>query len=337
MRLLITGGMGFIGSNFILYMMNKYPEYQVYNLDLLTYAAHKDNVSEVEHLPNYHFIQGDICNESLLSVIFGEGIDAVVHFAAESHVDRSIEDPLRFVRTNIQGTHTLLEAAIQHDVKRFVQISTDEVYGSLGQMGYFTETTSLAPNSPYSASKAGADMLVRAYYHTYNFPAMITRCSNNYGPNQFPEKLIPLSILKVLNDQRVPLYGDGLNVRDWLYVEDHCNAIDLVLHGGTPGEVYNVGGNNEYTNIDIIRRILDELGKTENLIHYVKDRLGHDRRYAIDAAKIRNELGWKPSTPFEQGIKKTIQWYVNHEQWLREIAEGSHRGYGLDPIRGDHC
>ncbi|NOU90919.1 dTDP-glucose 4,6-dehydratase [Paenibacillus sp. LMG 31460] len=337
MRLLITGGMGFIGSNFILYMMKKYPEYHVYNLDLLTYAAHRDNVSEVENLSNYHFIQGDILNESLLSVIFGEGIDAVVHFAAESHVDRSIEDPLRFVRTNIQGTNTLLKVAMRHDVKRFVQISTDEVYGSLGQMGYFTETTSLAPNSPYSASKAGADMLVRAYYHTYNFPAMITRCSNNYGPNQFPEKLIPLSILKVLNDQRVPLYGDGLNVRDWLYVEDHCNAIDLVLHGGTPGEVYNVGGNNEYTNIEIIRCILAELGKTESLIHYVKDRPGHDRRYAIDASKIRNELGWKQSTPFEKGIKKTIQWYVNHEQWLRKIVEGSHRGNGLDPIGGDHC
>ncbi|WP_169085310.1 dTDP-glucose 4,6-dehydratase [Paenibacillus sp. PL91] len=324
MRLLITGGMGFIGSNFVLHMLRQYPDYQIYNLDLLTYASHIDNLLEVASLPNYHFIQGDICDKQLLSQLMNEGIDAVIHFAAESHVDRSIDNPFAFVDTNVQGTLALLEAARVHKVKRFVQVSTDEVYGSLGGSGYFSETTPLAPNSPYSSSKAGADLLARAYFHTYGLPVMTTRCSNNYGPRQFPEKLIPLTILRALNNEGIPLYGDGLNIRDWLYVDDHCSAIDLVLHHGGPGEVYNIGGHNEYTNIAIIRRILAELGKPESLIHYVKDRLGHDRRYAINAAKIRKELGWVPNHHFESGIQKTVEWYVDNLQWRNKIAAGTH-------------
>lgn len=324
MRLLITGGMGFIGSNFVLHMLRQYPDYHIYNLDLLTYASHIDNLLEVASLPNYHFIQGDICDKQLLSQLMNEGIDAVIHFAAESHVDRSIDNPFAFVDTNVQGTLALLEAARVHKVKRFVQVSTDEVYGSLGGSGYFSETTPLAPNSPYSSSKAGADLLARAYFHTYGLPVMTTRCSNNYGPRQFPEKLIPLTILRALNNEGIPLYGDGLNIRDWLYVDDHCSAIDLVLHHGGPGEVYNIGGHNEYTNIAIIRRILAELGKPESLIHYVKDRLGHDRRYAIDAAKIRKELGWVPNHHFESGIQKTVEWYVDNLQWRNKIAAGTH-------------
>ncbi|ANB60801.1 dTDP-glucose 4,6-dehydratase [Anoxybacteroides amylolyticum] len=327
MKVLITGGAGFIGSNFVNYMVKKYPNYQIINLDALTYAGNLENVKEVENEPNYRFVKGDITNRELVESLFAEGVDAVVNFAAESHVDRSITDPGVFVRTNIQGTQVLLDAAKKYGVKKYIQISTDEVYGTLGETGYFTETTPLAPNSPYSASKAGADLLVRAYHETYELPVNITRCSNNYGPYHFPEKLIPLMIINALNDQPLPVYGDGLNVRDWLHVEDHCSAIDLVLHKGRNGEVYNIGGNNERTNIEVVKAILRYLNKPESLITFVEDRLGHDRRYAIDATKIRKELGWKPKYTFEEGLKKTIDWYLENRSWWENILSGEYKEY----------
>lgn len=327
MKVLITGGAGFIGSNFVNYMVKKYPNYQIINLDALTYAGNLENVKEVENEPNYRFVKGDITNRELVESLFAEGVDAVVNFAAESHVDRSITDPGVFVRTNIQGTQVLLDAAKKYGVKKYIQISTDEVYGTLGETGYFTETTPLAPNSPYSASKAGADLLVRAYHETYGLPVNITRCSNNYGPYHFPEKLIPLMIINALNDQPLPVYGDGLNVRDWLHVEDHCSAIDLVLHKGRNGEVYNIGGNNERTNIQVVKAILRYLNKPESLITFVEDRLGHDRRYAIDATKIRKELGWKPKYTFEEGLKKTIDWYLENRSWWENILSGEYKEY----------
>jgi dTDP-glucose 4,6-dehydratase len=318
--LMVTGGMGFIGSNFILYMLNKYPGMRLINLDALTYAGHPANLAAVENHPNYRFVHGDIRDSVRVTELLGEGVDAVVHFAAESHVDRSIQDPSVFVRTNVEGTLTLLEGARKAGVRRFVHISTDEVYGTLGPTGFFTETTSLAPNSPYSASKASSDLLCRAYFETYGLPVIVTRCSNNYGPRQFPEKLIPKTILHALSDQPIPIYGDGRNVRDWLYVDDHAAAVDAALRRGKPGEVYNIGGHNEYTNTEIVRRILAELGKPESLMQYVQDRLGHDRRYAIDPSKTRRVLGWRPAYDFDRGIRETVRWYVDNMEWREAIG-----------------
>lgn len=322
MKILVTGGAGFIGSNFIRYMLNRYSTYSIINLDLLTYAGNLENLEGLDS-QRYRFVQGSINDRTLIARVMNE-VDAVVHFAAESHVDRSIANPGVFVETNVLGTQTLLEAAKASSIQKFVHVSTDEVYGTLGEEGLFTEQTPLAPNSPYSASKAGSDMLVRAYYETYGLPVNITRCSNNYGPYQFPEKLIPLMIHHALEDKELPVYGDGLNVRDWLHVEDHCSGIDLVLHSGREGEVYNIGGNNERRNIDIVRRILSDLGKPEKLIRFVEDRLGHDRRYAIDAEKIRSELGWKPKYDFETGIRETIEWYVQKRGWWERILSGEY-------------
>ncbi|MFD0716744.1 dTDP-glucose 4,6-dehydratase [Paenibacillus sp. GCM10027626] len=327
MKLLITGGAGFIGSNFVLYMANKYPDYQLINIDALTYAGNLENLSSIESHPNHRFVKADITDRAALEPLFAEGVEAVINFAAESHVDRSILQPDVFVRTNILGTQVLLDLAKQYSISKFVQVSTDEVYGTLGETGLFTEDTPLSPNSPYSASKAGADLLVRAYHETFGMNVNITRCSNNYGPYQFPEKLIPLMIQNALADKPLPIYGDGMNVRDWLYVEDHCNAIDLVLHNGRAGEVYNVGGNNERNNIQVVRTILEELGKPESLISYVKDRLGHDRRYAIDAEKIRRELGWQPKYVYESGIKETIRWYLANTSWMEQVTSGAYQQY----------
>ncbi|GAV12371.1 dTDP-glucose 4,6-dehydratase [Paenibacillus sp. NAIST15-1] len=327
MKLLVTGGAGFIGSNFVIHMVNKYPEYQIINLDALTYAGNLENLKGVENKSNYSFIKGDIADAKKVEEIFQKGIDIVVNFAAESHVDRSILDPGIFVQTNVMGTQVLLDAARKYNVQKFIQVSTDEVYGTLGDTGMFSETTPLAPNSPYSASKTGGDLLVRAYHETYGLNVNITRCSNNYGPYHFPEKLIPLMIANALNDKQLPVYGDGLNVRDWLYVEDHCSAIDLVIHKGVSGEVYNVGGNNERTNIQIVETILEALNKPKSLITYVTDRPGHDRRYAIDATKIRTELGWEPKYHFETGIKKTIQWYLDNKEWWSRIQSGVYQEY----------
>jgi dTDP-glucose 4,6-dehydratase len=326
-KILVTGGAGFIGSNFILYMARKYPDYQIINVDALTYAGNLENLRSVEDHPNYRFVKTDIADRAALEPLFREGLDAVVNFAAESHVDRSIMQPDLFVRTNVLGTQTLLDLAKQYNVGKFVQISTDEVYGTLGDTGLFTEETPLAPNSPYSASKAGADLLVRAYHETFGLNVNITRCSNNYGPYQFPEKLIPLMIRNALEDKPLPVYGDGLNVRDWLYVEDHCSAVDLVLHKGVSGEVYNVGGNNERTNIAVVKTILAELGKPESLIRFVKDRPGHDRRYAIDATKIRRELGWQPKYNYESGIRETIRWYLANQDWMNQVVSGAYLQY----------
>lgn len=327
MKLLITGGAGFIGSNFVLYMIKNYPSYEIINVDALTYAGNLENLRTIEQHPRYTFVKADIAKRSDIEPLFQQGIDAVINFAAESHVDRSILHPEIFVQTNILGTQTLLDLTKQYNVTKFVQVSTDEVYGTLGETGLFTEETPIAPNSPYSASKAGADLLVRAYHETFGLNVNITRCSNNYGPYQFPEKLIPLMIQNALQDKPLPVYGDGLNVRDWLYVEDHCSAIDLVLHKGRNGEVYNVGGRNERNNLQVVRTILEELGKPETLISYVKDRLGHDRRYAIDADKIRNELGWQPKFNYEDGIKETIRWYLNNAEWMEQVASGAYQQY----------
>ncbi|WP_413307074.1 dTDP-glucose 4,6-dehydratase [Bacillus sp. 1P10SD] len=328
MKLLVTGGAGFIGSNFVRYMVNKYPNYQIVNLDLLTYAGNLENLKDIENAPNYKFVRGDIADRDFIQGLFKEEkFDYVLNFAAESHVDRSITDPGIFVQTNIQGTLALLDAAKTFGVTKYLQVSTDEVYGTLGETGYFTEETPLAANSPYSASKAGADLLVRAYHETFGLPVNITRCSNNYGPFHFPEKLIPLMIINALNDKELPIYGDGLNVRDWLHVEDHCQAIDLVLHKGRNGEVYNVGGNNERTNIEIVKTILKHLNKPESLMKFVKDRPGHDRRYAIDATKLRTELGWSPKYNFDTGIEQTINWYLNNQEWWENIISGEYQEY----------
>lgn len=327
MKVLITGGAGFIGSNFVRFMLKEHKDYKIINLDKLTYAGNLENLRDIEDNPNYTFIKGDITDESLVDEIFSMGLDYVANFAAESHVDRSIEDPQIFLKTNVLGTGVLLRAAKKHGVRKFLQVSTDEVYGSLGSTGYFTEESPLQPNSPYSASKASADLLVRAYYKTFQLPVNITRCSNNYGAYQFPEKLIPLMIINALHDRELPVYGDGLNVRDWLYVEDHCRALDMVLHKGKVGEVYNIGGSNERTNLEIVKLILKELGKPESLITFVKDRPGHDRRYAIDASKIKRELGWEPQVNFEEGMKKTIEWYLNNRQWWQAIISGEYMEY----------
>ncbi|MDQ0049019.1 dTDP-glucose 4,6-dehydratase [Paenibacillus polymyxa] len=327
MKLLVTGGAGFIGSNFVLYMLKQHPDYEIVNIDALTYAGNLENLKSIENHPKHTFVKADITDAQAIDQLMQQGIDVVVNFAAESHVDRSILEPEVFVKTNVLGTQVLLDVAKKYNVTKFVQVSTDEVYGSLGETGLFTEETPLQPNSPYSASKAGGDLLVRAYHETFGLPVNITRCSNNYGPYQFPEKLIPLMISRALSDQQLPVYGDGLNIRDWLYVEDHCSAIDLVIHQGKLGEVYNIGGNNERTNVHIVKTVLEELGKPESLISYVQDRPGHDRRYGIDPTKTMNELGWKPKHSFETGIKETIRWYLDNEEWWTRIQSGEYQQY----------
>ena len=342
-KLLVTGGAGFIGSNFIQYILDKQQDLVLLlDLDLLTYAGNLENLEPVKDDPRYRFVKGDIRDKTLVEKLFAEyDFDTVVHFAAESHVDRSILEPEVFLTTNIIGTQTLLDAAKRHwnldpDNKhsreyrpgvRYLQVSTDEVYGALGKTGMFTETTPLAPNSPYSASKTGADLIVRAYHQTYGLPVNITRCSNNYGPYQFPEKLIPLMIHNARQDKPLPVYGDGMQIRDWLHVKDHCSAIATVLEKGKTGEVYNIGGNNEKANIEIVRLILEALGKPESLITYVQDRPGHDRRYAIDNTKITTELGWAPAYTFEEGIKETIQWYLDHPGWVERVTSGAYQRY----------
>ena len=342
-KLLVTGGAGFIGSNFIQYILDKQQDLVLLlDLDLLTYAGNLENLEPVKDDPRYRFVKGDIRDKTLVEKLFAEyDFDTVVHFAAESHVDRSILEPEVFLTTNIIGTQTLLDAAKRHwnldpDNKhsreyrpgvRYLQVSTDEVYGALGKTGMFTETTPLAPNSPYSASKTGADLIVRAYHQTYGLPVNITRCSNNYGPYQFPEKLIPLMIHNARQDKPLPVYGDGMQIRDWLHVKDHCSAIATVLEKGKTGEVYNIGGNNEKANIQIVRLILEALGKPESLITYVQDRPGHDRRYAIDNTKITRELGWAPAYTFEEGIKETIRWYLDHPGWVERVTSGAYQRY----------
>lgn len=318
MRLLVTGGAGFIGSCFVRHVLKKHPDYKIINLDALTYCGNLDNLADLKNNPNHTFVKGNICDRKLAQELISE-VDCVVNFAAESHVDNSIKHPEIFVETNVQGTLNLLQVSKELGIDRFLQVSTDEVYGTLGKTGYFYETTPLAPNSPYSASKASADMLVRAYFETYKMPTLNTRCSNNYGPYQYPEKLIPFFISQLLKGEKVPVYGDGLNIRDWLYVYDHCEAIDTVLHKGKVGEVYNIGGHNEKTNLEITHLILEAMGKDESSIKYVEDRLGHDRRYAISNDKITTELGWAPSITFEEGIKLTIDWYLNNQDWIKAI------------------
>jgi len=325
---MVTGGCGFIGSNFILRMLESYPDVRIVNLDLLTYAGNLENLQDAKKYGQRHiFVRGDITDMDLVDSLLQDGPDAVINFAAESHVDRSIMDSSAFVRTNVLGTQVLLDACRRHGVKRFVQISTDEVYGSLGSEGVFTEMNPLAPNSPYAASKAAADLLVRSYHKTFGMDVLITRCSNNYGPFQFPEKLIPLMITNAVCDSRLPVYGDGLNVRDWIHVQDHCRAIDLVLRKGSSGEVYNIGAENEVPNLEIVRHILKRLEKPESLIKFVKDRPGHDRRYAMDASKLRTELGWKPRIDFQTGMDETVLWYLEHEEWWRRIKSGQYMTY----------
>lgn len=331
MNLLVTGGAGFIGSNFIYYMLEKYKDYRIVCLDKLTYAGNLSTLKKAFENPNFRFVKGDIADREFVFNLFEEEkFDVVVNFAAESHVDRSIEDPGIFLKTNVMGTQVLMDASREFGVKRFHQVSTDEVYGDLPLDRpdlFFTEETPIHTSSPYSASKAAADLLALGYYRTYKLPVTISRCSNNYGPYHFPEKLIPLMIIRALNDQSLPVYGDGKNVRDWLYVEDHCLAIDLIIHSGRVGEVYNIGGHNERTNLEVVKTILKELGKSEKLITYVKDRPGHDLRYAIDPTKIKNELGWEPKTGFEDGIKKTIKWYLDNKEWWEEIISGEYKNY----------
>jgi dTDP-glucose 4,6-dehydratase len=326
-HILVTGGCGFIGSNFVRHMLSKYP-YNIINLDKLTYAGNLENLKDIENDRRYSFVKGDIIDRHLLEHIFDTSrIDTIINFAAESHVDRSIMNPDEFIQTNINGTFNLLEIAKNKGIKRFVQISTDEVYGSLGKEGKFTERTPISPNSPYSASKASADMLAMAYFKTFNMPVVITRCSNNYGPFQFPEKLIPLIITNALADIALPVYGDGMNIRDWIHVLDHCEAIDTVLHRGVEGEVYNIGGENEKANIEIVKLILDILGKPYSLIQYVTDRLGHDRRYAIDSTKVKNELGYKTRFDFGKGMEDTVKWYIDHKEWWQRIRSGEYITY----------
>ncbi len=326
--LLVTGGAGFIGSNFIRYFLESHADIRVVNYDKLTYAGNLDNLRDIQDHGRYVFVRGDICDrDEVAGVLKKYDISTVVHFAAESHVDRSIAGASVFVTTNVLGTQVLLDAARERKVERFLHVSTDEVYGSLGASGKFTESTTVHPNSPYAASKASSDLLVLAAVHTFGFPAIVTRCSNNYGPYQFPEKLIPLMIANAMDDKPLPVYGEGANVRDWLFVRDHCTALDAVLGRGRPGEVYNIGGNNEWRNIDIVKLLLSMVGKPESLITFVKDRPGHDLRYAIDASKITSELGWAPSVTFEQGLRQTVEWYIKHEPWWRGIISGAYKQY----------
>jgi len=326
-KILVTGGAGFIGSNFIRYMLKKYPDYEIANLDLLTYAGNLENLKDIERNPNYKFAKGDIADKDLANDLMKD-IDIVVNFAAESHVDRSILDSAAFIHTNVLGTHNLLEAAKNSGLKRFHHVSTDEVFGHLGANDpAFNEKTPYAPRSPYSASKAAADHLVMAYFHTYGLPVTISNCSNNYGPFQFPEKLHGLFITNILEDKKVPVYGDGMQVRDWLYVEDHCNAIETIIQKGKIGETYCIGGNTEKPNIEITKKILELLGKGQDLIEYVKDRPGHDRRYAINFSKIKKDLGWEPETDFEEGMKKTVEWYKSNPDWWKKIKSGEYLKY----------
>ena len=331
MKILVTGGAGFIGSNFIYYMLEKHPGYKVVCLDALTYAGNLETLEDAMKNPDFKFVKGDITDREAVRNLFSEEkFDIVVNFAAESHVDRSIEEPEVFLKTNILGTQVLMDASREYDVKRYHQVSTDEVYGDLPLDRpdlFFTEETPIHTSSPYSASKASADLLVMAYHRTYGFPATISRCSNNYGPYHFPEKLIPLMIANALADKSLPVYGEGLNIRDWLYVKDHCSAIDLIIHNGRVGEVYNIGGHNEKANIDVVKTILKELGKPESLITYVTDRKGHDMRYAIDPTKIHTELGWLPETKFDDGIKMTIKWYLDNKPWWENIISGEYKDY----------
>jgi dTDP-glucose 4,6-dehydratase len=327
MNILVTGGAGFIGSNYVRLLLDESDD-RVVNLDLLTYAGNLANLAGCEDHPRYRFVRGDIRDRDLVrGIIHEEKIDSVVHFAAESHVDRSVEGPEIFILTNVLGTEVLLDESRAAGVERFVMVSTDEVYGSLGAEGMFVETSPLAPNSPYSASKAAADLLCRAFFKTYGFGVMITRCSNNYGPYQFPEKLIPLMIANALEDKPLPVYGDGQNVRDWLYVDDHCRAVDVVLRQGVPGEIYNIGGCNEMKNLDLVRLLVDKLGKSRDLITFVKDRPGHDLRYAIDAGKIAQELGWRPRVDFPAGLAQTVDWYLANRPWWEEIRSGEYTSY----------
>jgi len=342
-KILITGGAGFIGSHVVRLFTGKYPDYTIVNLDALTYAGNLENLSDVEGLPNYRFVKGDIADESFVQDLFEkERFDAVIHLAAESHVDRSIKDPLSFVKTNVMGTAVLLNAARRTwdgaKDKMFYHVSTDEVYGSLGTEGFFTETTPYDPRSPYSASKASSDHFVKAYHHTYGLPVVVSNCSNNYGSHHFPEKLIPLLIHNIIRELPLPVYGKGENVRDWLWVEDHARAIDTIFHGGRVGETYNIGGFNEWKNIDLVKLLCGIMdaklgrpqGSSEKLITYVKDRAGHDMRYAIDATKLSTELGWKPSVTFEEGLERTVQWYLDHPEWVEHVTSGAYREYYQD-------
>jgi dTDP-glucose 4,6-dehydratase len=329
MKLLVTGGCGFIGTNFIRLMLGSHPDWSITNLDKLTYAGNRLNLLDLERdETRYRFIQGDICDRDLvMDILAANAYDAVINFAAESHVDRSINDPSPFVTTNVQGAQNLLECARQRHIGRFVHISTDEVYGSLGPQGKFVETTPLAPNSPYSASKAGADLMARAYFETYGFPVLVTRCSNNYGPYQFPEKLIPLMYLTAMADKPLPVYGDGLNVRDWIYVDDHCRGVELTLLKGRDGQAYNFGGNAEETNIDVVKTLLSILGKPESLISFVGDRPGHDRRYAMDFSLAEKELGFAPTLDFATGLRKTVEWYAANGEWMEQVQSGEYRTF----------
>jgi dTDP-glucose 4,6-dehydratase len=327
MRIVVTGGAGFIGSNFIRHLLAAEPACRIVNLDKLTYAGNLENLTDIERDSRYRFVRGSICDAMLVDELLKEGFDALVNFAAESHVDRSIQDSRAFAETNVLGTQVILEACRRHRIPRMIQVSTDEVYGSLGPTGRFTEESPACPNSPYAASKAAADLLAAAYFHTYGLPVIITRSSNNYGPYQFPEKFIPLFITNALAGESLPLYGDGLHVRDWLHVHDHCEALALILKSGVSGEIYNIGGHCERVNIDVARLIVSALGKSDALITHARDRLGHDRRYALDTSKVEQQLGWKPRIPFEAGLKDTVRWYEDHMAWWTRIKEGEYREY----------
>ena len=326
MKLLVTGGAGFIGSNFIHYALKAHSDWEITNLDKLTYAGNLENLKGVQDRPGYHFVKGDIADRKLVDKLLSEGFDVIVNFAAESHVDRSILDASPFIETNVKGTQVLLEGAKEHQIQRFIQVSTDEVYGSTDS-GYFTEQSPLSPSSPYSASKTAADLLCLAYFKTHGLPVIVTRCTNNFGPYQFPEKLIPLAVTNALEDKPIPIYGDGLNVRDWIFVDDHCRALDAVIQKGQPGQIYNIGGGNEKTNLELIHRLLELLDKPRSLMQFVTDRPAHDRRYALDCAKITEELGWKPTYSFAKALRATVDWYLKNESWWRSIKSGEYVKY----------
>lgn len=326
MKLLVTGGVGFIGSNFIRHIRQEHPDWEITNLDKLTYAGNLENLKDIQDQPGYHFVKGDIADRELVDKLLSQEFDVIVNFAAESHVDRSILDASPFIETNVKGTQVLLEGAKKHGIQRFIQVSTDEVYGSIDS-GRFTEESTLSPNSPYSASKTAADLLCRAYFKTHRLPAIVTRCTNNFGPYQFPEKLIPLAVTNALEDKPIPVYGDGLNIRDWIFVSDHCRALDAVIQKGKPGEIYNIGSGNEKTNLELIRKLLELLDKPQSLIQFVTDRPAHDRRYALDCARITTELGWKPAYSFEKALSATVDWYLKNESWWRSIKSGEYSRY----------